>query len=339
MKWYDDAMKTALILLLAATAAKAQDVGDKSTALQELGALRGEQCARSPLAEKIFGAAVGVLRAMPAKGSREAVVNVFLLMRHELGGGEGVSRGPHEWPARTSLACRSVNGCVEAAKVFFALFRTAYPRFPALYLDSFNSECPSGGHAVVEVSDADGSSFIADAVSYGNVPDRLVAARTEFSPVTEEQMGFTLDIRPEYQGRIVQVQDEADFYISEKGGKYLVERYPYASVFSGKPEAVSFDSLSRVNGHLKDFIDARNAGKELAFEDLRKAGLILAFNEPRKTSFQYANWCQGGKARHVVFGCRAKVSDEDDADAVEPGLRKRFAAMGIADGCDRKRPK
>ena len=105
-----------LTALLAAVQAFAPAIAaasgaDQAERLARLEALRAEQCARSPLAERIFDAAVDVLRSMPAEDPRAAVVNVFLLMRHELVGGESAPRGPHEWPARTSLACRSFNEC------------------------------------------------------------------------------------------------------------------------------------------------------------------------------------------------------------------------------------
>ncbi|MBI4386259.1 MAG: hypothetical protein HY551_02655 [Elusimicrobia bacterium] len=97
--------------------------------------------------------------------------------------------------------------------------------------------------------------------------------------------------------------------------------------------------LAGVNAHLQGFIDGRNAGKKTTFDSLRKAGLIFAFDDPGKTRFLYANWCKGEKAGHMVFGCRVAPSDEDDAEAAEPALRKRFEKTGIADGCDRNKPK
>lgn len=332
-------LAAALLAAPAASTSAADPGRDQAGRLAELAELRVEQCARSPLAERIFDAAVEVLRAMPTPDPRAAAVNVFLLMRHELGGAAGVRRGPHEWPARTSLACRSVNGCVEAAKVFFALFRAAYPSYKALYLDSFNADCPSGGHAVVEVEDADGKSFIANAASYAGIPSGLIAGPPDFQPVTEEQLGLPVDIKPDLRGRIVQVQDQADFFVSKVDGKYRLERYAYGSVFNERAgETLRFDSLAGVNARLRAFVDGHSR-QGITFETLRKAGLILAFDDPAKTRFQYANWCKGGKATHVVYGCRAAATDEDDAEAVEPAMRKRFAETGLADGCDRSHPK
>ncbi len=113
------------------------------------------------------------VKTMPAKSPGDAARNVLLFMRRYLKPAGGAQRGAHEWSAEQVLNEGSTNGCVESAKVFFEIFKSAYPHYRPVYLDSFNSACPKGGHAVVEITDSGGSPFIIDSAFYPSLPDVL----------------------------------------------------------------------------------------------------------------------------------------------------------------------
>ena len=62
-----------------------------------------------------------------------------------------------------------MNGCVEAAKVFFELFRAAYPGYKAAYLDSFDA-AGEGSRAVPLVKGSGGEDYIVDAAAFARLP-------------------------------------------------------------------------------------------------------------------------------------------------------------------------
>ncbi|HAH06776.1 MAG TPA: hypothetical protein DCM05_09670 [Elusimicrobia bacterium] len=326
---------TAASLLLAAAAAAAPTVSEKNqAALAGFERLRAGLYADDARLQRVFDAAAGFLRAAPARGPREAVRNVLLFMKSSMkyAPDRPVQRGPHEWTARQSLAYGTSNGCVEAAKVFFELFREAYPAFPALAIGSFNSACPDAGHAVVEVEDGDGSAFLVDASSFERMPGGLNAGWGP-SRLSLEDVRRPVSFRPEVRGAVVQAFEDSDLFVEEKAGGYRAARYEYGQVFDGKLlEEVRFKTLDEVNAYLARFVKA-----EVSFEDLERTGLVLRYDGPDKAGFLYADPCRdGAKARYVVFACDAAPASKDGSEAVEPLARRQYEKTGRAETCVRK---
>lgn len=277
---------------------------------------------------RTVAAAVEAVKAMPARGPRDGVGNVLRVMAESVryDPDHPQPRGPHEWSAERSLAAGSVNGCVESAKVFFRLFTAAYPSAKALYLDSFNADCPSGGHAVVEVADADGSVFIVDASSF----ERLDPG------VREEDLARPVDIRPSLKGVVIQVPGKSDIFVAKRRGEYVAALYPYGQVFvEGKLEKTAvFPTLAGLNRHLAAAAERPGA----SFDELRRLGLILDYADAGHASFLYGNWCGAGQARHVIYGCYSSLPDKDQAEAIEPAARKQFRSDGKVLTCRRPAP-
>ncbi|MFI5345892.1 MAG: hypothetical protein ACHQ51_05915 [Elusimicrobiota bacterium] len=221
-------------------------------------------------------------------------------------------RGPHEWEARRVLAAGTVNGCVESAKAFFALFREEFPSFKIVYLDSFNAVGP-GGHAVVQVTGAEGQDFIVDAASFENLPGPSV--------LDDEALAAKVDIRKDRVGRVMQFQGRGDVFLEKAGGEYQMLVYPFGEVFDGPVRSHrSFRTLRELNQALAAYADA--SGVDFAY--LRDHGLILPFADPKEESFVYINPA-GGLARYVVYGRFSRLPEPDDAEKREPAARERLA--------------
>lgn len=263
-------------------------------------------------------AAAARLREAPASSPEEAVAGVFALMRRVIiHGGDSAPRGPHEWSAEQSLGAGSVNGCVESAKVFFALFKTAYPSFDAAYVDSFNSSGP-GGHAVVEVTGSDGRPFLVDATPFSRLPGVV--------EVTEAELSRPIDIRPESKGRILQFPGKADVLMEKEGAGYHAVVYDYMGAFGPKRSEQTFDSLGELNRWLGGF-SGESACTAPTFSDIKRLGLILPYDDHELSSFQYVN------AKHVIYGCYRALPAQDEAERVEPGARLAFGRTGRGMTC------
>jgi len=256
------------------------------------------------------------LRQMPAGSPEQAAVNVFSLMNRILRG-PPTSRRPHEWTASQALQAGSSNGCVESAKVFFSLFKEAYPSFDAAYVDSFNSS-GNGGHAVVEVTSLDGLPLLVDSEGFKDLPHRQT--------VTEEELSRPVDIRPELRGKILQFIGRADLFFEKTGTGYRAGVYPYGHVFEQKQSEKTFGSLEALNLWLGEFSDVLG-GRPLTFSDIKGMGLILAYDDPGLSSFQYR------KAKHVIYGCYRRLPAKDEAESIEPGARDVYESSRRALSC------
>jgi len=277
--------------------------------------------------EAAFRGAVSSLQAQPAETPEEAVVSVLKYMRGAVRYQPGLPepRGPHEWSGRVALANGSVNGCVESAKVFFELFRAAFPKYKAVYLDSFNA-AGDGGHAVVGVTGTDGNAFIVDATAFTRLPGP--------ASVDESSLSGPVGIRPEYTGRILQFRGSADVFTGKKDGKYLMKVYPYGEVFDGPVRSErSFGTLEELNGALAGF-----PAQLTNFRYLQDNGFILPYVDPERTGFLYAG-SSSPLSKHVIYGCYTILPDRDDAEKIEPAARENYAKTGKAGTCDWSRTK
>lgn len=256
-------------------------------------------------------------RAAPAPTPEQAVAQVMTRMRASLRYRTEVPapRGPHEWSAERVLAAGTVNGCVESAKAFFAIFHEAYPSMKAVYLDSFNA-AGAGGHAVVSVTGSDGRDFIVDAAAFERLPGRV--------EIDEPALASPLDIRKDRRGRIVQFPGRGDVLLEKAGGEYRMLVYPPSEVFDGKVlSRVSARTLAGLNRALADYAGAA----PVDFAWLRDHGLILPFADAGKTAFVYSDPA-GGLARYVIYGRFAVLPETDDAEKREPAARERYARTG-----------
>ncbi|MCM2303313.1 MAG: hypothetical protein NDJ72_01310 [Elusimicrobia bacterium] len=252
-----------------------------------------------------------------APAPEKAVVRVMTRMRASLRyrPEAPAPRGAHEWDARRVLEAGTVNGCVESAKAFFALFRAECPSCRALYLDSFNA-AGEGGHAVVQVTGSDGADFIVDAASFERLPGRV--------GLDGAALAAAVDIRPDKKGKIVQVKDRGDAFLEKADGGYRMTVYPPGEVFDGKAVSrSSFTTLAGLEGALADF----SAAAPVDFAWLRDRGLILPFADAGKTAFVYSN-PGGGLARYVIYGRFPALPEPDDAEKREPAARERHARTG-----------
>lgn len=270
--------------------------------------------------------ALALLASRPARSQtpEEAVAEVFATMRRVVVGDPGspAARGPHEWPPERSLEAGTVNGCVESAKVFFALLRRSHPHVEAAYVDSFNSACENAGHAVVAVRGSGGEPFLVDAAAFERVPGRR--------PVSEAELDRSIDIRPELRGRILQFAGDSDLLVRKTDGGYRVVRYAYGRVFGDALSSRDFRTLDELNAWLRAYPAAARAARRLSFGELERLGLILAYDGAGFSSFQYRNACGEGASRHVIYGCHKRLPKEDRAEAVEPAARLRFKKTGEA---------
>jgi len=262
----------------------------------------------------------GAARAAPGPTPEQGVARVMTRMRASLRYRPEVPspRGPHEWSARRILAAGTVNGCVESAKAFFALFHEAYPSFKAAYLDSFNA-AGDGGHAAVQVTGSDGRDFIVDAAAFERLPGRV--------ELDEASLAAPVDIRKDRAGRILQFPGRADVFLTKAGGAYRMLVYPLGEVFDGPVRSQkSFRTVAELNAALGDYA----AAVPVDFAFLRDRGLILPFADPEKASFVYLDPA-GGLARHVIYSRFASLPEADDAEAREPAARERYARTGRVD--------
>lgn len=220
-------------------------------------------------------------------------------------------RGPHEWTARRVLDAGTVNGCVESAKAFFALFREVCPACKAFYLDSFNAAA-DGGHAAVQVTGTDGRDFIVDAASFERLPEDV--------EIDEASLAAPVDIRRDRTGRIVQFPKRGDVFLEKRGEVYRMTVYPPGEIFDGTVRyQQSFGALAGLNAALADYA----AEVPVDFDWLRDRGLILPFADEEKTAFVYP--AAGGLARHVIYGRFTTLPEPDDAEKREPAARERYA--------------
>ena len=266
-----------------------------------------------------FYGAVAFLRAQPVKTPEAAIVNVLKYMRGAVSyrNDQPERRGPHQWTGRLALANASVNGCVEAAKVFFELFRAAYPGYKAAYLDSFNSVA-EGGHAVPVVKGSGGQDYIVDAAAFARLPGP--------SKLDDSSLAAPVGIRPEYKGRILQFRDHGDVFVEKKDGKYRLTVYPYRGVFDGPPlDTRVFPTLAGLNGALDEY----SAAGKLDFRYLRDNGYILPFTDAERSGFLYAG-ATGALSKHVIYGCYTTLPEKDDAEKIEPAARENYRKTGEA---------
>jgi len=266
-----------------------------------------------------FPRAVAVLRKLPHDTPEEAVAGVFKIMVRavEFRPDFPAARGPHEWNGRFAFTKGSVNGCVESAKVFFELFRAAYPAFKAVYLDSFNSASPNGGHAVVEVTGSDGNAFIVDAMAFPRLglDDRAIA---------------------EKNGDILQFPDRGDVFIKKgPGERYRMSIYPYRQVFNGK---LLLDRTFGTKEEVKRALGKYTPWPEFGFGDVAGRGLILSYADASRSGFLYSNPA-GGKSLYVIYGCYSRLPDTDNAEQREPKARKDYFDHGKTGTCVRANPR
>ena len=164
----------------------------------------------------VMAKAAEFLRTLPASGPAEAVGNVLVFMNSALryAPDQPIERGPHEWTAAQALGYGTFNGCVEAERVFFRLFRTAYPGFKARAIGSFNASAPSSGHALVEVENADGSAFLVDTASFGKLPRSLLKV-TGFTKLADTDLAAPIAFAPEHRGVIIQFEQDSDIFVEK----------------------------------------------------------------------------------------------------------------------------
>ncbi|OGR44542.1 MAG: hypothetical protein A2X35_00315 [Elusimicrobia bacterium GWA2_61_42] len=277
----------------------------------------------------VMAKAAEFLRTLPASGPAEAVGNVLVFMNSALryAPDQPIERGPHEWTAAQALGYGTFNGCVEAERVFFRLFRTAYPGFKARAIGSFNASAPSSGHALVEVENADGSAFLVDTASFGKLPRSLLKV-TGFTKLADTDLAAPIAFAPEHRGVIIQFEQDSDIFVEKTKEGYRAARYAYGRVFDGKPLGEElFSSLAAVNAYLAGYGRA-----DLSLGALRKLGIILDYSAPDKSSFLFGK----DKARHVVFACDSGVSEDKDSAALEAKARQEYAAGGKVTTCVRR---
>lgn len=272
--------------------------------------------------------AVKFIGTLPAAGPREAVSNVLIFMNGSLryAPDQPVERGPHEWTARQALGYGTYNGCVEAERVFFGLFKAAYPKFKAWAIGSFNSASPSGGHAVVEVEDKDRSTFLVDTSSFGKLPRSLLRS-AGYRDLSEEDLSAPITFAPEHRGAVVQFAQDSDIFVERTSEGYRAVRYVYGRVFDGEPLGEErFPTLTAVNRYLSGYGRA-----DISFDALRKLGIILDYADPGNGSFFYGR----KKEKYVIFACDSSVTEDKDSADLEAKARKAYAAGGKASACVR----
>ncbi|OGR37564.1 MAG: hypothetical protein A2X29_00680 [Elusimicrobia bacterium GWA2_64_40] len=269
-------------------------------------------------AEGRFGDAVAALRRQPAGTPEQAVINVLKYMRHSLVLDPDVpfQREPHAWTGREVIEAGTVNGCVEAAKAFFDLSRAAYPKFRLVYLDSFNSARPDGGHAVVEAAASDGRAYIVDTSAFPRMPGAF--------RLTDKDLSRPVPFNPKYTGKVLQFNKSVDVFATHEGGRYLLYVYPYGTVFGPLKEKREFGTLKEMNRALGKY---PAAVVDAAY--LRDKGIALQYLDTGRSAFLFAG------ARHVVYTCYTRLPYPDNALEVEAVAREAYAGTGAAGTCNR----
>jgi len=302
--------------------------GANERLLNDLDSARRGLFSDRPELSAISDKAAEFLRTLPAGTAREAVTNVLVFLNSTLryAPDQPVTRGPHEWSSRQVLAYGTFNGCVEAERAFFRLFKEAYPGFKARAIGSFDSSDQQGGHALVEVEDADGTLFLVDTSAFGKLP-RSLLKRTAHKDLTDRDLANPIDFAPERRGVIVQLPEDSDLFVERAGSGYRVTGYPYARVFEGDPLIEEkFTSLKSLNAYLAAYGRA-----DISFKALRELGIVLDYADPGRMSFLLGR----EKKRYIVFSCDSSISEDGDSAALEAKARRQYAATGKASTCER----
>lgn len=283
-----------------------------------------------PQAEAVMEKAVAFLKTLPAGDQWEAAGNVLVFMNGTLryAPDQPIERGPHEWTSRQALAYGTYNGCVEAGRVFFRLFRGAYPEHKARAIGSFNSAAPAGGHALVEVEGKDGTARLVDTSSFARLPRNLLrnGAREE---LTEKDLARPVDFSPEHRGVIVQFDQDCDMFAEKTKDGYRAVRYPYSRIFDAAPLGEErFTSLAGLNSYLSGYGRA-----DVSLEGLLKLGIVLDYADKERTSFLYGK----KQDKLVIFACDTAVSEKtgDEDTGLEAKARKEYAAGKKVSTCVR----
>ncbi|MCX5784518.1 MAG: hypothetical protein NTX59_02410 [Elusimicrobia bacterium] len=282
-----------------------------------------------PQLAAVMEKAVEFLETLSADSPREAVSNVLVFMNSALryAPDQPAQRGPHEWTAQQSLGYGTFNGCVEAERVFFRLFRTAYPEFKARAIGSFNASSQSGGHALVEVEDKDGSTFLVDTSSFGKLPRSLLKSAGYQRALTEEDLARPVSFSPRHRGAVIQFAQDSDIFAEKTKEGYRAVRYAYSMVFDGAQLGEEhFPTLAAMNSYLSGYGRA-----DVSFDALRKLDIILDYADSNKDSFLYGK----EKAKLVIFSCGSSVSEDKDSAELEAKARKEYAARGKVSTCVR----
>jgi hypothetical protein len=269
-------------------------------------------------AKVTFDQAAALLGERPAATPDDAVINTLKYMRANISYAPGVpaDREPHAWTGKQVVEAGTFNGCVEAAKAFFELHRAVYPGFRLVYLDSFNSAGPAGGHAVVGAVGADGQPYIVDTTAFQGLPG-------PFS-LTDEDLAAPVSFNSKYTGKVLQFNDRLDIFATRQGAKYLLFVYSYGGVFNGElKEKRKFSSLKALNRALGEY---SAAAVDMAF--LRDNRIALAYLDSGRSAFMF------NQAKHVIYGCYANLPFPDPAEQIEPGARKNYVETGKAGTCD-----
>mgnify|MGYP001766196628 CR=1 FL=1 len=277
-----------------------------------------------PASAAIMKQALMVIKGMPQKGPKDAARNVLLFMNATLKYRPDfpVGRAPEAWSAEQSLAYGSTNGCVEAAKVFYALYRGAYPDYYAVPIGSFNSQADEGGHAVVELRDGR-EIFIVNASAYNGLP-RGIRGWAGAAELAESDLETPVSFRPDKRGVIVQVKDDCDMFAGKRDGEYFLERYPYGRIFDAAPLAeLKFPSLGALNSYLQNY-----GRPEYTFDDLVAGGQILRYTDASRSAFVWR--APGGQVKYVVFSCA-----EGDVPGLEARARAEYKSAGKVSTCVR----
>ena len=294
--------------------------------LERFDSLRAAVFDAGPASAAILERAVAVLKGMPQKGPKDATRNVLAFMNATLKYRPDfpVGRAPAAWSAEQSLAYGSTNGCVEAAKVFYSLYRAAYPDYYAVPIGSFNSQADEGGHAVVELNDGR-DIFIVNASAYNALP-RGMRGWAGASELTESDLEAPVSFMPDKRGVIVQIKDDCDMFAGKRGGEYFLERYPYGRIFDTAPLAeLKFPSLAALNSHLLSY-----GRPDYTFDELVAGGQILRYTDASRSAFIWQ--ADGGTVKYVVFSCA-----EGDAPGLEARARAEYKSAGKVSPCVRSR--
>ena len=278
----------------------------------------------------VMAGAVEFLVTLPAPAPGDAVGNVLVFMNSSLryAPEQPAARGPQEWSAQQALGYGTYNGCVEAERVFFRLFRSAYPQFKARAIGSFNASAPAGGHALVEVEDGSGAAFLVDTSAFGRLPRSLLKS-TAYQDLTEADLLKTISFSPEHRGVVLQYPGDSDIFAEKTKTGYRAARYDYGNVFDGKfLGEENFPALAGLNAYLAGYGRA-----DVSLAALRKLGVILDYADKEKTYFIFGK----DKAKLVVFACDTAVTEDKNGDggAVEARARKEYAAGHRVSACVR----
>lgn len=304
--------------------------GGNRVLLEDFDARRRALFSDGPQAAAIMEKAVAFLKTLPAGDPWEAVGNVLVFMNGTLryAPDQPIERGPHEWTSGQALGYGTYNGCVEAERVFFRLFRGAYPAFKARAIGSFNSAAPAGGHALVEVEGGDGSAFLVDTSAFARLPRNLLRNGAR-EALTEEDLARPVDFSPEHRGVIVQFDQDCDMFAEKTKDGYRAVRYPYSRIFDAAPLGEErFASLASLNSYLSGYGRA-----DVSLYGLRKLGIVLDYADKERSSFLYGK----KQDKLVIFACDTDVSEKtgDEDTGLEAKARKEYAAGKRVSTCVR----